>query len=159
MITIIAAMDKNNIIGDSKTGKLPWHIKEELRLFKELTRFHPIVMGRKTAESIGPLPDRLNLVLSKDYNYKLPGFTTVNVDEVEEIATHSDVMICGGAEIYKIFIGVSNRIIISYADIESDGDVKFPMDYLNNQLRWLDTKETIYEGLLFKTIQYNLVGE
>lgn len=156
MITVIVAFDKNYVIGDSKTNRMPWHIPEELKLFKELTRFHPIVMGRKTAESVGPLKDRLNLVLSRDKDYNLPGFTTVSFEDVKSISSHSEVMICGGAKVYELFIKLANRIIISGMNFYSDGDVKFPIDYFNSLIYYIESSNIIYKSNLFTTTEYFL---
>lgn len=156
MITIIAAKDKNNIIGDSKTNKMPWKIPEELQIFKELTLWHPVVMGRKTAESVGPLKKRWNLVLSKDPKYNLDGFLTVDFNEVLNLSSHSEVMICGGAEIYKLFIPLANKIIISELKIESKGDVLFPMDYYKRTMYYLDSTELYHTCPKFSTYIYHL---
>jgi len=129
MIILIAALDPNNGIGID--GKLPWHIKDDLRLFKERTLNHTIVMGRKTFESIGkPLPKRNNCIVSRNISYQ-------PVDGVELISDFKDflvknelseesIYVIGGAEIYKQALPFAKQLALSMVKQEYSCDTFFP---------------------------------
>ncbi len=126
-LSIIVAMDRNGVIGNE--ADLPWHISDDLKKFKQVTMGKPIVMGRKTHESIGrPLPGRENIILTRDDNYTSAGCTVLN--SVDAILKHchdvDEVMITGGAEIYRLFLDKTDRIYLTEVDAEVDGDTCFP---------------------------------
>lgn len=130
MITLIVAMDPHNGIGID--GKLPWHIKDDLKLFKERTLNHKVVMGRKTYESIGkPLPNRENIVVTR--NQSLPCLDHVRVINNfedflnENLSTDEEIFIIGGAEIYQIALPYANRLAISHINKSYNCDTFFPM--------------------------------
>lgn len=126
-ISIIAAVSKNGVIG--KTNALPWHLPADLRRFKELTAGRPIIMGRKTYESIGrPLPNRTNIVITSDKNFKAEGCVVVgSPDEALRAAEGAEeIMIIGGGEIYRQFLPKSSRMYLTEVDAEIEGDVFFP---------------------------------
>lgn len=132
MITLIAAVSSNGVIGNSKLDKMPWHCSDELKFFKHETMGKTLVMGRTTAEQVGKLPGRDAIVLSRDPNYKLAGFNTMDLDEFlayHSVATEIEYMICGGAAIYKEFLHYFDYSIISYLNFAADGDVLFPIRY------------------------------
>lgn len=122
---IIAAISQNNVIG--KNGDLPWRLKDDLRLFSHITRGHTIIMGRKNYESIGkPLPDRLNIVLSRKENYEAEGCIVTNdIDDAINIAA-GNVFIIGGADIYDIGLPEATHFFRTTVHAEVDGDVFFP---------------------------------
>lgn len=131
-IILIAAVSENRVIG--KDGKIPWHSKEELGYFKEATLGFPIIMGRKTFESIGKaLLGRFNLVLSrqKDYKLKIAGTRVFHnlKDAVDfcnyEIKTEK-VFVIGGGEIFNQAIDIADKISISKMKISIEGDTFFP---------------------------------
>lgn len=128
MISFIVAMDNNRVIG--KNEKLPWHLPADLNFFKKVTMGHPIVMGRKTFESIGrPLPGRENIVITRNENYKTEGCTIINsVSNIKEIEKQIDeeVFIIGGAEIFKETFPIVDRLYITLIDDVFDGDTFFP---------------------------------
>ncbi|PHM52327.1 dihydrofolate reductase [Xenorhabdus hominickii] len=131
MISIIAAVAKNNGIGVNNS--LPWHCARDLKLFKQKTLDEIVVMGRKTAESLGkPLPGRLNFVLSRNPDHVPAGFSIIrDIGEVVALANFHSVYIIGGAEIYRQFIDVANRAFISHIEIDAPNtDTFFPMDEL-----------------------------
>src|SRR3989338_7722773 len=102
LISLIAAMGKNRVIG--KDNSLPWRLPEDMKRFKELTLGKPVVMGRKTFESIGkPLPNRTNIIATYDKNYKAEGCIVVHsVDEALKVAAgNKEVMIIGGEKIFR----------------------------------------------------------
>ena len=101
----VVSTDLENGMGKSGEGLL-WHVPEELRHFKSITKNHPIVMGRKTYETIGrPLPDRQNIILTRDTDYKAEGCIVVHdPSEIESLdLIDKEVMVIGGLEIYKLF--------------------------------------------------------
>ena len=104
-ISIIVAMSKNNVIGANNA--LPWHISEDLKRFKSLTMGKPIIMGRKTFDSIGrPLPGRKNIVITRNTDLKIKGVDVVSsLDNVFSlIKDEEQVFVIGGEEIYRIFL-------------------------------------------------------
>jgi dihydrofolate reductase len=125
MIKLIVAISKNRIIGDS--NKLIWHLPADLKRFKEITGGHSIVMGRKTYESIGrPLPNRRNIIITRDINYEVEGCEVVNSVEEALLLTGSDCFIIGGGEIYKQTLHLSDQIYMTIVDEEFEGDTTFP---------------------------------
>lgn len=132
MLTIIiAAVAKNGVIG--KDGKIPWHSKEELKHFKNTTTGFPVIMGRKTFESIGkPLKQRLNIVITsrneiQETEGELITFNTIKsaLDYCERKGS-AKVFIIGGGKIYNEALRFADRMIITEMDIEPEGDVFFP---------------------------------
>ena len=126
-ISIIVAMDRNRVIG--KNDGLPWHISADLQHFKKITMGKPIIMGRKTHESIGrPLPGRENIILTRDQNYRSEGCTVLNsIDTILEHCQDSDeIMITGGSEIYRQWLQQASRIYLTEVHTEVDGDTFFP---------------------------------
>lgn len=124
---LVVATSENGIIGDQ--GGMPWHLPRDLRQFKSLTMGHPIVMGRRTWESIGrPLPGRRNIVLTRDRDYVADGADVVH--SVEDIvhATDGDavVMIIGGGEIYRLFLNMADTVHRTRIHCSLEGDTTFP---------------------------------
>ncbi|MEX9786025.1 dihydrofolate reductase [Providencia rettgeri] len=131
MISLIAAVAKNNGIGVENT--LPWHCPRDLKLFKQKTLDEIVIMGRKTAESLGkPLKDRFNFVLSRNPHLVPKGFSIIrDIEEVKELAKLHSVYIIGGSEIYRQFIDVADRAYISHIETDAENaDTFFPMDEL-----------------------------
>lgn len=129
-IIIIAAVAKNNVIGID--GKIPWHSREELQHFKKTTMSFPIIMGRKTFESIGKaLPGRLNIVISRNNTFTTPdGVELVsNIDNALVLCKSQNVkkvFIIGGGEIYKNMFPIADKLIITKFDLSVEGDTYFP---------------------------------
>lgn len=128
---ILAAVSKNNVIG--KDGKVPWHSSEELRHFKKTTLGFPVIMGRKTWESLGhPLEGRLNAVITHNQNYSTPFHEVVifySIDQALKFfatSVYEKVFIIGGEEIFKQTINEADEIILSEMNFEAEGDVNFP---------------------------------
>lgn len=129
ILSAIVAMSENRVIG--KDNKLPWHLPADLKHFKEITTGHFIIMGRKTYESIGkPLPNRSNIVLSRDTNFQAPGCQTVtSIDEaisMAKTAQQGEIFIIGGAEIYKQLLPNIQRLYVTIVHCSIDGDAWFP---------------------------------
>ncbi|MBU1032645.1 MAG: dihydrofolate reductase [Patescibacteria group bacterium] len=124
MISIIVAISKNNCIG--KDGKLPWHIPEDMKHFKELTIGKVVVMGRKTWESIPdkfrPLPNRKNVIITRQENYEAPESVEVfnSIDDALTNYSSDDVMIIGGAQIYKQAFESADKLYVTHVDREVD---------------------------------------
>jgi dihydrofolate reductase len=125
-LTIVAAMARNRGIGID--GKMPWHLPNELRHFKATTLGKPIVMGRKTWESIGrPLPGRQNIVISRNREYAGEGFDLCqSLDHALEISSGNEVMVIGGGELYKQALPMASRMVLTLVDCEPDADTFFP---------------------------------
>lgn len=126
-VSIIAAVSRNNVIG--KDNKLPWHLAADLKHFKELTSGHTVIMGRKTYESIGrPLPDRRNMVITRNKDFNVDGIETIHSIEQALSLTKDDgeVFVIGGEEIYKLALPFANKIYLTRVDVEVEGDAFFP---------------------------------
>jgi len=141
IISIIAAMDRNHLIGNN--NQLPWHLPADFAHFKSVTMGKPIIMGRKTFESIGkPLPGRINIVLSRDSGTQYEGVECVTSfdDAVEAAADVDEVMIIGGSTIYQMLIPQADRMYLTYVDAEFEGDAWFP-DFDEDQ--WCEKEAVI----------------
>lgn len=126
-ITLIVAMARNRVIGHK--NKIPWHIPEEMRFFKETTMGHAVIMGRKTFESIGKaLPGRLNVVLTRNRNLHFPGCeTAINFDEgIRCCQGKEKIFVIGGRAIYQEAMTAADTILLSVLDEDYEGDTFFP---------------------------------
>jgi dihydrofolate reductase len=128
-VSIIAAIAENGVIG--RGGKLPWHLADDLKRFKQLTMGHTVVMGRKTWESIGrPLPGRRIVVVSRQRDYLPEGVAVVaGIDDaltIAESAGDDEVFIAGGAEIYRLALPRADRLYLTRVHADVAGDARFP---------------------------------
>ncbi|WP_415899444.1 type 3 dihydrofolate reductase [Neptuniibacter sp. QD48_11] len=132
-LAIIVAQAKNRVIGVN--NKLPWHLPEDLRYFKQVTMGKPIIMGRNTYESIGrPLPGRTNIVISRQESYAPQGVKVVSsleaaIDMAESVAMidgASEAMVIGGGQIYAQALEKADRLYLTEVDAEIEGDAWFP---------------------------------
>lgn len=124
-LTAVVAMTADRVIG--KGGTLPWHLPEDLKFFKRTTSGHPIVMGRKTYESIGrPLPKRRNIVLTRDRGWSAEGVEVIHSPEELRDLPELDgrVFVIGGAEIYRAFTPLLDDWLVSHVDGAYDGDTR-----------------------------------
>ncbi|HRH42415.1 MAG TPA: dihydrofolate reductase [Pyrinomonadaceae bacterium] len=154
MIIGIVAIAKNFAIG--KAGKLPWHYSSDLKFFKQTTLDNAIVMGRKTFDSIGkPLPNRLNIVLSRTREIENPQLIILrNKEAVLELAKYlqGDLFIIGGASIYQEFADVIERWIVTEIPlVVEDADAFMPKDFLANFT--LSEDNVLEENLVVKFYQ------
>ena len=128
MITsIIAGMDRNRLIGQG--NRLPWRLPADMKHFRRHTLGKPVLMGRKTFESIGkPLPKRTNIILTSDRNYQADGcIVTYSVEEALGTASGcEEIMVIGGALIYELFLPRADRLYLTYIHRCFEGDVYFP---------------------------------
>lgn len=128
-VSLVVAMAENNVIG--KDGDLPWHIPADLKHFKAVTMGKPIVMGRRTYESIGrPLPGRLNIVVTRDPSRQWDGVETVQSlpDALDRAAADGaeEIMVIGGGDLYRAALPLAQRIYLTRVHEVVDGDTVFP---------------------------------
>ena len=132
-LAMIVAMAKNGVIG--KNNQLPWHLPNDLKFFKASTMGKPIIMGRKTFESIGrPLPGRTNIVMTRDSGFVQEGVRVVrSAEEALELAKNiaakadlDEVMIIGGSQLYEQLLSQAERLYITQVHAEVEGDAYFP---------------------------------
>lgn len=126
MINIIVAVSENNVIG--KGNKLPWFLPKDLKHFKEVTLKSTVIMGRKTFESIGrPLPNRENIIITRNQSYNATGCTVVNnLEKALSLVNTEDCFIIGGSEIYELALPLVDKIYLTKVDtIINDGDAFF----------------------------------
>lgn len=127
LISVVVAASTNNVIGVA--GNLPWHLSDDLKRFKALTLGKPIVMGRKTFESIGrALPGRQNIVITTQTDFVADGCDVVSSPEaaIAAAAEAKEVMIIGGGEIYRLFLPLADRIYLTRVKVDLQGDTVFP---------------------------------
>lgn len=132
-VAMIAAMARNRVIGVD--NKLPWYLPEDLKFFKAMTQGKPLVMGRKTFQSIGrALPGRLNIVITRDAGFAPAGVRVCHdlesalrlADQQALIDGAEEVMVMGGAEIYAQALAHATRLYLTEVDLEVEGNVRFP---------------------------------
>ena len=138
MVSIIVAIAQNGTIGDKNS--LLWHIKEDMRFFRTTTSGHPVIMGRKTFESLGskPLPKRTNIVITRADREFDGALTAHSLQEAIRMAGDDpEIFIMGGAQIYREALNVADRMYITHVERDYDGDTSFPeIDY--SQWRLVD---------------------
>ena len=157
-ISIIVAISENNAIG--KDNQLLWHLPADLKHFKAITSGHPIIMGRKTYESIGkPLPNRRNIIITRQKGLEIPGAEVVNSipNALSLCSTTDEVFIIGGAEIYKSALTFTNRIYLTTIHQHYEADAFFPTlvneDWttINKEYHPADEKNSV--AYTFSTLQ------
>ena len=126
-VTIVAALGRNRVIG--KDNRMPWHIPEDLKRFKALTMGHPVIMGRKTFESIGKaLPGRENVVITRSHDFEAPGCRMVHSlgEALAAAGAAAEVFVIGGAEIYALALPLADRLQLTEVHAAVDGNTYFP---------------------------------
>ena len=162
-LAMIAAMSRNRVIG--RDNALPWHISADLKHFKRTTLGKPVVMGRKTYESIGrPLPGRTNIVVTRQPDYSAPGVRVATSTEsalalASEVATGdgaSEVMVIGGEQLYRSLLPHAERLYLTEVDAEVEGDAFFP----ELDAGWQPVSEESGEenGWRFRFVEYRRVS-
>ncbi len=143
----IVACAKDGVIG--KNGTMPWHIPEDLKHFKSVTMGAPVIMGRKTHESIGrALPGRLNIIVTRQMNFQAPGCTIANTieDALKAVGDAPKAFIIGGAEIYRATQALVDEIWLTEIDLQTEGDAFYDIaqtDCWNREiLQKLEATET-----------------
>ncbi len=131
VISAIAAIGRNRELG--LNGKLPWHVPEDLKHFKETTLGHPVIMGRKTFESLGikkPLPGRLNIIVTRNPDYRAEGAVVVSSveDAIAEASMHDqqEIFIIGGGEIFKLAWPYLTKLYLTVINADFEADTFFP---------------------------------
>jgi dihydrofolate reductase len=151
-IVLVAAVADNGVIG--RDGDIPWRIPEDMKHFREVTRGHPVVMGRRTYESIGrPLPQRTNIVVSRTPGWSAEGVTAAPsveaaLDVAREVAgrTGGDVMVMGGATIYQAAMAVADVQVLTEVHQAPEGDTFYPAF---DRSAWVETRREPHEGYDF----------
>ena len=134
-LSLIVAAANNNVIG--RNNELPWYLPQDLKYFKSVTLGKPVIMGRKTFESIGkPLPGRTNIVVTRQVEWKVAGVLVAqSLQEALDIANQfraelhqlsDEVMVIGGAEIYRHALPLADRVYLTRIDVDIPGDAHFP---------------------------------
>ncbi|MCO1333384.1 dihydrofolate reductase [Microbulbifer sp. OS29] len=159
-IALIAAVARNGAIG--KDNELPWRISGDLQFFKRTTLAKPVVMGRKTFESIGrPLPGRLNIVITRNPGWSAGGVEVVqSLDAALRLAQKraadsgaSEIMVIGGAQIYRQALPLAARLYVTEVDTEVEGDAFFP----NIDDSWVESVRECYPASDRNEYNYSLV--
>jgi len=146
-LSIIVAMSENRVIGAN--NQLPWHLPEDLKYFKRITMGHPIIMGRKTFESIGrPLPGRANIVVTRQPDWSVPGvIVAANIEDALRQAVREDadqeVFIIGGGELFRQTLNKVSRLYLTQVHAHVDGDAFFP-DFQREQ--WREVERVDYDS-------------
>ena len=159
LISIIVAVAKNGVIG--KDNQLLWRLPDDLKRFKQLTLGHPMIMGRKTFESIGkPLPGRTSIVITNQKDFSVEGIIVAHsLDEALNIARgleEKEAFIIGGGEIYKQALPLTDHLYVTEVDLVIDGDTFFE---IANPAAWKETERIIHEpderhALKFEFVNY-----
>lgn len=133
-LTLIAAVARNGVIGrtENGVGRLPWRLPEDLKHFKALTMGHPMIMGRKTWESLpGRLPGRPHIVVTRNADYRAEGATVVGslaeaIDVAGRMEGGDEAFVIGGAELYAQALAIADRLQLTEIAADFDGDARFP---------------------------------
>ena len=155
MINIIVATSENNVIGSG--NDIPWYIPEDLEHFKKLTTGNTVIMGRKTYESLPkeyrPLPNRINIVITRDKSYQAKGCLVVNSleDALRKADNDKEIFIIGGGQIYREGLKFAERIYLTKIHKNIEGDTYFPK--LNKFWKLVDEEEK--SGFSFLTYVYD----
>jgi len=172
-LALVVAMAQNRVIGRANT--MPWHLPSELQFFKQITLGKPIIMGRKTWESIGkPLPGRENIVVTRTKGYQAPGAhcvsslsqaVTLAAKLILEQELEAEICIIGGGQLYREAIAIADRLYVTHVFLEPEGDTLFP-DILPQD--WLpvhreafpagdkDDAETLY--VIYERVEGEMAG-
>jgi dihydrofolate reductase len=127
IISLIAAMADNRVIG--RDNEIPWHIPQDMKRFRSITMGHPVIMGRKTYESISrPLPGRKNVIMTRSLDYRAEGCVVVHGlrAALDECADANEIFICGGGEVFREAFPLASRIYLTVVHLEVTGDTFFP---------------------------------
>lgn len=152
-VIIIVAVAKNNVIG--RDGSLPWHLPSDLQHFKKTTMGYPLIMGRKTYESIGrPLPGRDNVVLTRDPELDLPGCIVVHSmqEAIDHCRNEEKVFIIGGADIFRLALPMTDTMIVTALEREVEGDVY--LDPIDTRTFEIVAEQMCHEEEPYQIIRY-----
>lgn len=155
LLSLIAAVARNNVIGSE--GRLPWRLPDDLAHFKAITLGKPLIMGRRTFESIGrPLPGRQTIVLTRQAHWTASGCTVASTAETALQAAGSapEVMVMGGAEIYRLFLPQAHRFYLTEVGAEVEGDTRFP-DWNRNE--WQERSREFHPADARHAVPFSIV--
>lgn len=155
ILSLIAAMDRERLIG--RDNALPWHLPEDLRHFKATTLGKPVIMGRKTWESLGrPLPGRRNVVVSRNADYALQGAELVGSLEaaLSLTAEAEEVFVIGGAELYRQALPLAQRLYLTEIDASHTGDAWFPAFAADEWQETAREEHANADGLAYAFVRY-----
>jgi dihydrofolate reductase len=142
-ISIVVAVSRNGVIGHN--GGLPWHISTDLKRFKAITMGKPLIMGRKTWESLPkkPLPGRVNILITRQKNYRTDGAVVVadGPSALKAAGAAEEICVIGGGEIFAMFLAQTDRIYLTEVDLEVEGDTFLPPI---DPARWTETAREIH---------------
>lgn len=159
-VALIAAVAKNGVIG--KDNQLPWHIKSEFQYFKTTTLGHPVVMGRRSFESLGkPLPKRANIVVTRDRDFAAKGALVCHSLEdgialAKDIAGKdgvTEIFIGGGADIYRRALPLAQRLYLTEVDMTPEGDTHFPAF---DRKDWREIKREFHQAKEGESADYTI---
>lgn len=155
-VSLIAAIgSRSRALGDSHANDLLWHIPDDLKRFKELTTGHPVIMGRRTWESLPekfrPLPNRTNIIITRDASYSAPGAIVCTAiedafEKARDVEGAAEVFVIGGGEIYKQSLSHIDRLYLTLVDDDTPGDVVFP-EYENEFTKVIERTDRELNGL------------
>ncbi|MGB0712014.1 MAG: type 3 dihydrofolate reductase [Gammaproteobacteria bacterium] len=155
-LTLIAAMDKNRVIG--RGNELPWHLPADLRHFKNVTSGKPVVMGRKTYQSIGrPLPNRTNIVMTRQPGFAADGILVAETtDAAIALADGADeIMVIGGEQVYTLFLPLAHRMLLTRVEAEvTGGDAHFPAFSTQD---WIEQHQAFFPADAHNTYAFTCV--
>jgi dihydrofolate reductase len=157
LISAVVAMAENRVIGAD--NKLPWHLPADLKHFKAVTTGHPVIMGRKTYESIGkPLPLRTNIIVTRDSHFKAPGClvapSLIQAFTLAKNQHDNEIFIIGGAQIYQEAMPFIQRIYLTLVHHTFEGDTYFPLLEPNE---WVEKKREDHEADSTNAYSYSFV--
>jgi dihydrofolate reductase len=154
-IYLVAAVAANGIIG--KDGKLPWHLPEDLKHFKQVTMGHPVIMGRKTWESLkGPLPGRENIVITRQAGYEATGAAVASSLDAALALCAGEPVVCviGGEQVFKDSLPIATQLDLTEIQQDFEGDTRFPA---YDRSQWREKKReahTAANGMRFDFVLY-----
>jgi dihydrofolate reductase len=152
-VTLIAAVGRNGVIGAD--NDMPWHLPEDFAYFKRTTMGHPMIMGRKTFDSIGRvLPGRRTIVVTRQRDWSHPDVETAHslVDALDLAGPADEVFVCGGGQVYAEAMRFAHRLLITEVDQAPEGDVRFPAIDISD---WREVSRQARDG--FSWVAYERV--
>ncbi len=155
MISLIAAMANDHSIG--KENRMPWHLPADLKHFKKITLNKPVIMGRRTFESLGKaLPDRTNIVVTQQENFIAPNCVIVHSlkDAIKAAGNADETMIIGGGQLYQEAIKIADRMYLTFIDLNTQGDTFFPKW---NEDEWREISRETHQKDAVNTYDYQFV--
>ncbi len=159
VVAAVVALGRNRELG--KGNRLLWKIPDDVQRFRDLTRGHPLIMGRKTFESIlsyrgSPLPDRANIVITRDENWKYEGIVVMHsladaLEEAKKAPGSEEIHIGGGAELYKEALPLIDKLYLTLIDAEGDADTFFP-PYEDQFTKKVFEEDHEWQGIKYKYV-------